>query len=66
MKMEALINVTSVPNAGTIQDSQPHYLAYSHAVGGLGNNLLGLVSAYAIAAILNYTLVCSHSIVSST
>ena len=49
----------SVSNVDAVQEAQPHYLEYAHSVGGLGNNLLGLVSVYVIAAILNYTLVCN-------
>ena len=66
MRVEEQTNVTGVRYAQTIQDNQPHYLEYSHAVGGLGNNILGLVSVYTIAAILNYTLVCSRFLFFST
>ena len=35
-----------------------HILEHHHAQGGFGNNFYGLISSFAIAAVMNYTMTC--------
>ena len=37
-----------------------HILELHHAQGGFGNNFYGVISSFAIAALMNYTLACKY------
>ena len=37
-----------------------HILELHHAQGGFGNNFYGVISSFAIAALMNYTLTCKY------
>lgn len=48
-----------VPSTSASNDNPPHYLEYHHSQGGFGNNFYGLISAFVMAAVMNYTLTCT-------
>ena len=41
------------------QVDQIRYVEYQFGIGGLANKIFGLVSSYAIAALLNATFICN-------
>ena len=53
---------TSLQQKNEIEHELPseHILELHHAQGGFGNNFYGVISSFAIAALMNYTLTCKY------
>ena len=56
---------TSLQESNELEYKQPseHILELHHAQGGFGNNFYGVISSFAIAALMNYTLTCKYGLV---
>ena len=56
--LSSLSSSSSSLSLSSSSSSVMHVLEHHHAQGGFGNNFYGLISSFAIAAVMNYTMTC--------